>query len=47
MRNYTFRIFHTLIIACLGFALLGCGYKGPPVYDDGNTTAKTSKKSLY
>jgi len=38
MRNYTFGIFHALIIACLGFALFGCGFKGPPIYKDSNTT---------
>ncbi|MBV5277607.1 MAG: hypothetical protein J0647_00900 [Campylobacteraceae bacterium] len=43
MRYYTFRIFHTLIIAFLGFSILGCGYKGDPVYKDSPT--KKEKKS--
>jgi len=34
MRNYSFRIFHILIIAFIGFGILGCGYKGPPKYED-------------
>lgn len=44
MRYYTSRIFHTLIIACLSFALSGCGYKGEPVYKDANAPVKTEKK---
>ena len=44
MRYYTSRSFHTLIIACLSFALSGCGYKGEPVYKDANAPAETEKK---
>ncbi len=43
MGNYTFRIFHVLIIACLGLSLFGCGYKGDPVYKDANTTTPAKK----
>jgi len=45
MRYYTFSIFHVLIIACLGFTLLGCGYKGPPVYKDKDAQTQTPTKS--
>lgn len=34
MRNYSFRVFHVLIIAFIGFGIMGCGYKGPPQYID-------------
>jgi len=31
-----------LIIACLGFTLLGCGFKGDPVYKDAPVKEKKS-----
>jgi len=34
MRNYSFRIFHVLIIAFIGFTIAGCGYKDNPTYVD-------------
>jgi len=34
-----------LIIACLGFTILGCGFKGDPVYKD--APVKEKKSSFF
>lgn len=44
MRYDTSRIFHAVIIACLSFALWGCGYKGDPVYKAQNAPTQTQEK---